>query len=391
MGALGEDRYAQLLDGLYASALGNQSWLEALSDVRNAFDARSAQLFTGRSVNGTLDFPFSVRSFAADAPDLDSGALFSQNWGGFDLGTDPRMLHAASLSEGELYCDYQFISEDEISRHPFYQDFLNQFETRYHLGVNLNKEPDQIVAMTLNWESSQGHATNRETDLLSKLVPHIQRAYRMSETLSQVSTEKDLLLRLLDQTATGVALLGRSGNVLEINGKLEQIARDKDGINISRSRIWLNDRSMQSRFEKYVSSPLNRLGMDPAPMTDAIVRRPSGKRPYLVNVVPVRVSDLTLTRSAALVLSVVDPAVGATLSLDLMQQYFHMTLAEAKVAVGIGSGLSVEELAHQNGVTIQTVRSQLKSVFVKTDTHRQSELASLLGRLPSALSLDHQD
>jgi len=386
MDALGEDQYGKLLDGLYASSLGDQPWLETLSDMRSVFDARSAQLFTGRSVNGTLDFPFSVRSFAADAPDLDSGATFSKNWGGFDLDTDPRMQHAASLSEGELYCDYQFISEDEISRHPFYQEFLSQFETRYHLGVNLNMETDKIVAVTLNWESSQGHATNRETDFLSRLVPHIQRAYRMSETLSQASAEKDALLRLLDHTATGVALLDWSGSVLEMNSKLEQIIGDRDGINVSRRRIVLDDHSMQDRFEKFVSNPLKRFRIDSTPMTNAIVGRPSGKRPYVVNVVPVRVSDPTLRGNAALVLSVVDPAVGANLSLDLMQQYFHLTAAEAKVAFEIGRGVSVEEIATQNGVTIQTVRSQLKSVFAKTETHRQTELASLLGRLPHTFS-----
>lgn len=65
-----------------------------------------------------------------------------------------------------------------------------------------------------------------------------------------------------------------------------------------------------------------------------------------------------------------------------------MTEAEAKIAIGIGNGLSVEELALKNGITVLTVRSQLKSVFAKTDTHRQNELASLIGQLPRSRSSD---
>ena len=40
----------------------------------------------------------------------------------------------------------------------------------------------------------------------------------------------------------------------------------------------------------------------------------------------------------------------------------------------IAEGNSLEEVAEQRGVTMNTVRSQLKQVFSKTDTSRQGEL-----------------
>jgi hypothetical protein len=37
--------------------------------------------------------------------------------------------------------------------------------------------------------------------------------------------------------------------------------------------------------------------------------------------------------------------------------------------------------AGSHGISVHTARSQLKSVFAKTDTHRQAELVALAGKL----------
>lgn len=55
----------------------------------------------------------------------------------------------------------------------------------------------------------------------------------------------------------------------------------------------------------------------------------------------------------------------------------YLTPAEARVARGIAQGLSPARIAKQLGVSPQTIRSQLKRVFVKTSTNRQTELSLL--------------
>jgi hypothetical protein len=48
---------------------------------------------------------------------------------------------------------------------------------------------------------------------------------------------------------------------------------------------------------------------------------------------------------------------------------------------GWHTGTSLEQAAQELNISTETARSQLKAVFAKTDTHRQSELVALLGSL----------
>jgi len=57
---------------------------------------------------------------------------------------------------------------------------------------------------------------------------------------------------------------------------------------------------------------------------------------------------------------------------------FGFTLCEARVALLIAKGCSPSRVASKLGISLNTVRSHLKRVFAKSDTHRQAELVLLL-------------
>ena len=64
---------------------------------------------------------------------------------------------------------------------------------------------------------------------------------------------------------------------------------------------------------------------------------------------------------------------------QVLQRVFDLTQAE--VAQGIARGDSLEEVAAGLGIKISTARTQLASIFTKTQTRRQAKLVALLGRL----------
>ncbi|NQZ09458.1 MAG: helix-turn-helix transcriptional regulator [Algicola sp.] len=60
------------------------------------------------------------------------------------------------------------------------------------------------------------------------------------------------------------------------------------------------------------------------------------------------------------------------------KQLFQLTKAEAELAAYLSLGKTLNQLASQKLLSKHTLRTQLKSVFMKTETHSQNELIVLL-------------
>ena len=68
-------------------------------------------------------------------------------------------------------------------------------------------------------------------------------------------------------------------------------------------------------------------------------------------------------------------------SVRLLQEFFKLTPAEARLAQFMARAETIEDAACALSVKLCTARSQLASVFEKTATARQAELVALLSRL----------
>ena len=69
-----------------------------------------------------------------------------------------------------------------------------------------------------------------------------------------------------------------------------------------------------------------------------------------------------------------------------MQEAFGLTAAEVEIVRGITLGQPVKEIAEARGRSAETVRTQLRSILAKTETHSQSELVRVvLGLMDVAL------
>jgi DNA-binding CsgD family transcriptional regulator len=68
-------------------------------------------------------------------------------------------------------------------------------------------------------------------------------------------------------------------------------------------------------------------------------------------------------------------------SAAILAKTFQLTTREAKLARVMASGVPLQIAARELEISWETARTQLKSVFAKTYTHRQSELVALLLRV----------
>jgi DNA-binding CsgD family transcriptional regulator len=79
----------------------------------------------------------------------------------------------------------------------------------------------------------------------------------------------------------------------------------------------------------------------------------------------------------ALVL-IIDPEDDPVPAAALLRRLYHLTRAEAAVALHLMHGADLREISEQLSISLATVRTHLQRVFDKTDTHRQAELVRLL-------------
>lgn len=63
---------------------------------------------------------------------------------------------------------------------------------------------------------------------------------------------------------------------------------------------------------------------------------------------------------------------------DTVQEAFGLTRAEVAIVQGITLGLPLKTIADDRGRSVETVRTQLRSILAKTETHSQSELVRVV-------------
>jgi DNA-binding CsgD family transcriptional regulator len=104
--------------------------------------------------------------------------------------------------------------------------------------------------------------------------------------------------------------------------------------------------------------------------------------PLEVQMLPVRGGS---SGKNTLVFLLYTPGEHCQISPKILQQRYLLTPAECKLTMLLLRGLSLQVAAGLLGVQVETVRSQLKSIFSKTNTKRQSELLLVLS-VPRLLS-----
>ncbi len=110
----------------------------------------------------------------------------------------------------------------------------------------------------------------------------------------------------------------------------------------------------------------------------SIVMRRAGEAPIAMHVLPIRGSARDIFQQSAAILILASGAAKSAAAPILLQALFDLSPAEARVVSLIGDGRRPAEIGKTLKLSDETVRSHLKSAFLKTNTNRQSELAALV-------------
>ncbi len=79
---------------------------------------------------------------------------------------------------------------------------------------------------------------------------------------------------------------------------------------------------------------------------------------------------------------IAEVGIGKIPDAQLVRGLFDLTPAESKIAQDIARGMNVPEISSTYSISPNTIKTQMKSIFLKTGVNRQSELSALLNGLP---------
>jgi DNA-binding CsgD family transcriptional regulator len=209
---------------------------------------------------------------------------------------------------------------------------------------------------------------------------------RLSQRLTETATLSAAMGRVMLSNITNAfnfikkpaISVDRFGAVIEANASAEAIF-DDDFYVINRGLV-VRDKRAKTVLNAFLDQLRTTTDIAPLSVSPIVIRR-AQKQPIVIRVLAVDGAARSpfLGARAILILSGSDETQYAQLT--VLCQAFRLTPSEARLALFLAGGKSLEEAAHELGIAQETARSHLKSTFTKTRTHRQGELVALVGRL----------
>ncbi|MEH6546612.1 MAG: hypothetical protein V7701_09305 [Sneathiella sp.] len=272
------------------------------------------------------------------------------------------------------------------------QDAECQFEMMAVLHQKMTNSP--IVVLTGDDEEIGREAIRRgaqdylvkaqlTTDSMSRSLHNAVQRHEIHRRDAQAAPLLDSATAVLNRLPIGVILVTADSKILFFNGKAKSYLEKADGLVVGPDRVCRATLPGENKaLSKLLSETLSPSTENKSEAEFAIsLTRMENDSPLNIMVAPIG----TGVAGKGAVLFVSDPAEPVELSVESICGLYGLTPAEGRLALGLTNGHTLDDLAVKWGVSMHTVRSQLRQVFRKTDTSRQSEVVKLILTGPAAL------
>jgi DNA-binding CsgD family transcriptional regulator/PAS domain-containing protein len=374
------DRNLRALDfigRIYDAAAEPALWQDVVEELSEALD--------GSAVALSFDLPALPRADRRFAAGIDA-----------DVGSDcvdafleeVRLAPAARHPLEHGFALAHLSADHSIENSAFRESWREprKLAPAWPMGHLIASEDGRPIASIVAYRK-RGSGAFSESDLAfaNRLVSHLARAFELYRMLAGVTHQRRALDEVMNRLPAGVVLLNDAGRVVLTNRSAIRILGRDDGLFLADDALHLEDAgaeaNLQRRIAEATAAPPDAESGSGGTLA---APRTSGDGAYMISVARLLPGRTVHDAVASVLLS--DPQIGAEPAVELLRNLHDLTPAEAELVGHLARGRSLEEAARARGVSINTVRSQLKQVFSKTGTSRQGELVQLVLRclLPMA-------
>jgi DNA-binding CsgD family transcriptional regulator len=369
------DSFSALVGQVYEAALVREGWPNLIDHINSYFGGTVGGVFVHDQRRGgaLLEVTRGIDDAAQRA--------FNEHYS----KVNPLMQRAMPvLASGQVFPGQAFVADDEFVRSEYYNGFLKPAGVKHTFGACLFRESTLVSMLSVVKPADAPPFSNEELQPARLLVPHLQRAIALARRLNHLELERTAGWQALDLVSFGVVVLDSRGRPLFVNQAADDILTANDGLRLGTQGLEVEQRSEAETLRRLIAeSAATATSLGVAPGGGLRVSRRSGHRPYSLLVAPLRLPRLPFcAEPPAVIVFLADPESRDDPPEAMLSRLYRLTPAEARLAGLVVQGHTPAEASELLGVSIATVRTQLASIFAKTETSRQSELVRLLLQVP---------
>jgi len=353
-----------LVDTIYEAALAPDLWPAVFAALGERYKTKGGLLFANTSQGprwiGGGEAADIMRDFMAD------------DW----ISRHDRLTRLIARRHAGFLANLDLYSPAEMETLPVFTQFLAPRGAAVGAVTLVSGAGNENLFLGI--EGFRDHdAAKAAIPELDSLRPHLARAAMLSAQLQLERVKAKATI--LETIGVPAAFVGEDGALTAANAlsELEIGACFVDKRRCLRLMDERADQRLRHALEKVRAGEGGAsIAIRGSPMTSA----------RALHVIPAigDASDLFFRASAVLVVTQRKPA--ATANSVLLEHLYDLSHAEARVAAAVAAGDSLQKIASRSGISIHTVRNQMKAVLDKTGADGQTDLVTLLLglALPSA-------
>ena len=362
--------FSQLIDLIYDAALDPERWPTVVEAVSRATSARTA-LF---SVDGQHGI---TRNFISTDVDPKLIETYLDHY----AAQNPYTVVALDKPIGELLWAHELAAAETVGKSEFYHQFMKPAGFALnHVGIKFAQEPNYYAAIAL---SASQETMERDPgtygDCLLRLGGHFSHALEINRRLGLARLSEASFEQTLHSIRAAAFVLDQKRHLLLANAMGKRLLDEDRVLKTDRFREL---RACRPSDESNLAATLSHTGARGFPLP--ILSTRSGRQ-YLCWAIPLSIPGSTvdnrrklwteqLTPKAATLLLVTPKDLGIAIPSETIAAAFGLSAAEARLVAGLIAGRTLSEVASTWGLSPNTVRNQLSSVFAKIGVGRQSEL-----------------
>lgn len=286
---------------------------------------------------------------------------------------DERTRSIPTILRRGVSSEFDFTTSEEMAKSPYYQEFLARHGLKWFAGVKVG-EGEDVWALVLQLTVAQGPFSHDELTRLAELSRSLAGAATLARAFG--SARMEAVLGAFEASRTPVAAIDRSGEAVRLNLSAEHLLGAD--LQVVKKRLVSFNRDATAALDRALHALLWTTGE--AFHAPVVLPRRFG-RPIIAY--PSRLAAEAFYGFGACAGFVTFVDLDARFSIDgrVLARAFQLTPAEARLAVRFLAEESLEAAAEGLGISIDTARNQLKSIYQKTGVRRQGEIIALLSRL----------